>query len=75
MPRTEAMSRLWRYIKPEKGRSLMVNRYVVPDDALAEVFGSYDRIHMLDLTVALRPHLTRVERPPAAARVWGPSES
>jgi chromatin remodeling complex protein RSC6 len=58
MPRTEVTKKLWEYIKAKKCQNPSNKRNIVPDKALAEVFGSGEEIDMFEMTRLVSSHLS-----------------
>ena len=58
MPRTEVTKKLWVYIKKKKLQDTNNKRNIVPDEALAKVFGSKKTIDMFKMTKLVSKHLS-----------------
>jgi chromatin remodeling complex protein RSC6 len=57
MPRTEVAKKLWEYIKKHKLQNPKNKREILPDAALAKVFGSTQPINMFKMTSKVSAHL------------------
>lgn len=58
MPRTEVTKKLWVYIKKNNRQDPKNKRNIVPDEALAQVFGSKKTINMFEMTKLVSSHLS-----------------
>ncbi|SYX08656.1 DNA topoisomerase I/SWI domain fusion protein,SWIB/MDM2 domain [Chlamydia poikilotherma] len=59
MPRTEIVKKVWDYIKKNNLQDPKNKRNILPDDALAKVFGSKNPIDMFQMTKALSNHIVK----------------
>lgn len=60
LPRTQAVKKLWAYIKKQKLQDKKNKRQINPDDKLAKVFGSSKSINMFSMMTHLKKHLKKV---------------
>ena len=58
MPRTEVTKKLWAYIKKNNRQDPKNKRNIIPDDALAQVFGTKKTINMFEMTKLVSSHLS-----------------
>lgn len=58
MPRTEVTKKLWAYIKANKLQDANNKRNILPDNKLAEVFGSDSAVNMFEMTRLVSQHLS-----------------
>ena len=58
MPRTEVTKKLWDYIKKNNCQDPKNRRNIVPDDALAQLFGTKKTINMFEMTKLVSSHLS-----------------
>lgn len=58
MPRTKVTQQIWAYIKKKGCQNPKNKREIIPDDALAEVFGTSKPIDMFKMTRLVSQHLT-----------------
>lgn len=58
MPRTEVLKKLWDYVKAHKLQDPKDKRYIIPDAAMAKVFGLKERFHMSQLMKLIQSHIT-----------------
>jgi upstream activation factor subunit UAF30 len=56
LPRSEAVSKVWDYIKPHKLQNPENRREILADDKLREVFGK-DKVTMFEMNKHLAQHL------------------
>jgi upstream activation factor subunit UAF30 len=59
LPRTQAVKKLWVYIKKHKLQDKKNKRTILPDAKLAEVFGSSKGINMFAMMTVLKKHLKK----------------
>lgn len=57
LPRTEAVSKLWEYIKKHKLQNPKNGREILADDHLKKVFGT-DKVTMFEMNKHLSKHLS-----------------
>ena len=57
LPRTEATSALWRYIKKNNLQDKTNRRMINADDKLKEVFGGKKQVSMFEMTKLVSKHL------------------
>ena len=57
LPRTEAVSKVWEYIKANNLQNPENRREILADDKLGKVFGT-DRVTMFEMNKHLARHLT-----------------
>ena len=60
LPRTQAVKKLWAYIKAKKLQDKKNKRQINPDAHLAEVFGSSKSVNMFAMMKFLKKHLKKV---------------
>jgi chromatin remodeling complex protein RSC6 len=60
LPRTQAVKKLWAYIKKKKLQDKKNKRQINPDATLAKVFGSSRSINMFAMMKFLKKHLKKV---------------
>lgn len=58
LPRTEVVKLLWVYIKKKNLQDPKNKREIVPDEALAKVFGSKKAVNMFKMSGLISSHLT-----------------
>ena len=58
LPRTEVVKLLWVYIKKKNLQDPNNKREIVPDEALAKVFGSKKAVNMFKMSGLISSHLT-----------------
>ena len=58
MPRTQVIKKLWEYIKRKKLQDPKNKRNIIPDEKLADVFGSKRAINMFKMTKLINEHLS-----------------
>ncbi len=58
MPRTEVTKKIWAYIKKNRLQDPKNKRNIVPDEKLAQVFGSKKAINMFEMTKKVNAHLS-----------------
>jgi chromatin remodeling complex protein RSC6 len=59
LPRTEAVKKLWAYIKKHKLQDKKNKRQINPDDKLAKVFGTSKGVNMFSMMTHLKKHLKK----------------
>lgn len=59
LPRTQAVKKLWAYIKKHGLQDKKNKRMINPDDKLAKVFGSSKAINMFSMMTHLKKHLKK----------------
>ncbi len=59
LSRTEATRAVWDYIKSHRLQDPQDKRRIIPDAALAKVFGSADSVHMMQLAALLSKNLKK----------------
>jgi upstream activation factor subunit UAF30 len=59
LPRTQAVKKLWVYIKKKGLQDKKNKRMINPDAALGEVFGSTKQINMFSMMTHLKKHLKK----------------
>jgi chromatin remodeling complex protein RSC6 len=59
MPRTQAVKKLWGYIKKHKLQDKKNKRMIKPDAKLAKVFGSSKPMNMFSMMKVLKKHLKK----------------
>ena len=59
LPRTQAVKKLWAYIKKHKLQDKKNKRTINPDDKLAKVFGSSKGMDMFKMMGVLKKHLKK----------------
>ncbi len=59
LPRTQAVKKLWAYIKRQKLQDKKNKRMIKPDDKLAKVFGSAKAVNMFSMMTLLKKHLKK----------------
>lgn len=57
IPRTEVTKRLWDYIKKHNLQDPKNKRNIIPDEALAKVFGSSKPMNMFDMARKVSEHI------------------
>jgi upstream activation factor subunit UAF30 len=57
LSRTEAVSKLWAYIKAHKLQNPEDRREILADDKLGKVFGGLDKVTMFEVNKHLSRHL------------------
>jgi upstream activation factor subunit UAF30 len=63
MPRTEAVQKLWVYIKRHKLQDTKDPRIIHSNDVLKPLFGKRDAVDILDVAKLVGRQLTRTSRP------------
>lgn len=58
MPRSEAVKKLWAYIKSKKLQDPKNKRNIVADEALKKVFGGKAVVNMFEMTKLVSAHLS-----------------
>jgi chromatin remodeling complex protein RSC6 len=58
LPRTEVVKLLWAYIKKKNLQNPSNKREIVPDEALAKVFGSKKTVNMFKMSGLISSHLS-----------------
>jgi chromatin remodeling complex protein RSC6 len=58
MPRTEVTKQIWAYIKKNKNQDPSNMRNIIPDDKLAQVFGTKKPVNMFQMTKLINKHLS-----------------
>jgi len=58
LPRTEVVKLLWVYIKKNDLQNPKNKREIVPDEALAKVFGSKKTVNMFKMSGLISNHLS-----------------
>ncbi len=59
LPRTQAVKKLWQYIKRKKLQDKKNKRQINPDAALAKVFGSSRSMNMFAMMKVLKKNLKK----------------
>ena len=59
LPRTQAVKKLWAYIKKQKLQDKKSKRTINPDAKLAKVFGSSKGMDMFKMMAVLKKHLKK----------------
>ena len=59
MPRTTVIKKVWEYIKAHDLQDPKNKRMIVPDAALAKIFGNTEPLEMMKLAGVLNKHLTK----------------
>lgn len=59
LTRPQVVKKLWVYIKSHKCQDTKNKRLIVPDNKLAEVFGSKKPVDMLKLATLLNKHIKK----------------
>jgi upstream activation factor subunit UAF30 len=59
LPRTQAVKKLWAYIKKKKLQDKKNKRQINPDAALAKVFGTSRPVNMFAMMKHLKKHLKK----------------
>ncbi len=60
LPRTQAVKKLWAYIKKNKLQDKKNKRQINPDAKLAKVFGTSKSVNMFAMMKYLKKHLIKV---------------
>jgi chromatin remodeling complex protein RSC6 len=60
MPRTQAVKKLWAYIKKHKLQDKKNKRTIQPDEKLAQVFGSLKGMNMFTMMKVIKKHLKKI---------------
>jgi chromatin remodeling complex protein RSC6 len=60
LPRTQAVKKLWAYIKKKKLQDKKNRRQINPDDKLAKVFGSSRSMNMFAMMKVLKKNLKKI---------------
>ncbi len=58
MPRTEVVKKLWVYIKKHGLQDPQKKRMIIPDEALAKIFGSKAPLDMMKMSKPIFKHIS-----------------
>ena len=58
MPRSEAVRRLWHYIKERELQDKADRRMIISDETLKPIFGGKPKISMFEITGLVTKHMT-----------------
>ena len=58
VPRTEAVKKIWDYIKKNNLQNPQNKREILADDKLRKVFGGKDKVSMFEMNKHLSKHLS-----------------